>query len=207
MNSLRIMTGQEPNADWQLLADLYQNFAHGEGSSALVTPAALQSAVRRQEPGYHLAMIENHGFIAWTDHPAQPVEILDLFIECAVRGQGLAQRALNHLIQVEVPEHKLRVAVAHQNKTARSFYTKLGFEELSVQLLFPQPNLNQATRSYYDVESDAWLPATWPTMPSTAAELDDVVAQGARRVWIDRSITTPSNWPRHPFACCYQLGT
>ena len=207
MNSLRIMTGQESDTDWRLLADLYQKFALGEGSSALVTPAALKSAVCRQEPGYRLAMIENHGFIAWTDHPDQPVEILDLFIECAARGQGLAQKALSHLIQVEVPARKLQVAVAVQNKTARSFYTTQGFDELSVQLLFPPPSFNQATRTYYDVEGDAWLPATWPTMPSTELELDHVVAQGARRVWINRAITTPSNWPRHPFACCYRLGT
>lgn len=207
MTSFHIMTGHEPDADWQLMAQFYQNFANSEGSRAQVTPIALQHAALHQNPGYRLAMIATHGFIAWTQHPDHPVEILDLFIEPNARRQGLAQHAVNHLAHFEVPGRRLRLAMAKQNKTAQAFYTKVGFEELDVQLLFPRPNPGKVTPCYYDVEGDEWLPATWPTMPNTPAELNHVVAQGATRLWLDRSIPTPSNWPKHPFARCYQLDT
>ena len=39
-----------------------------------------------------------------------------------------------------------------------------------------------------------------------APSVRGAVSKGARRIWAERSIATPPNWPVHPFARCYRLG-
>ena len=89
MTPLRLMIGHEPDAHWQRLARFYQDFARDEGSIATLSANAIQAAVKRQNPGYRLAAIADHGFIAWSDHPNHPVDILDIFIKRTARGQGV----------------------------------------------------------------------------------------------------------------------
>lgn len=206
MTPLRLMIGHEPDAQWQRLARFYQDFARDEGSTATLSASAIQAAVRRQNLGYHLADIADHGFIAWSDHPNHPVEILDLYIERTVRGQGLARRAIAALVQQYMADRVIQVAVAATNTAAQRLYTSIGFQELPTRLLFPPPGDHQPTNQYYDVESNEWLPATWSSIPTSTTQLEQAVSQGARRIWTERSIATPSTWPVHPFARCYRLG-
>lgn len=205
------MIGHEFDAQWQRLARLYQDFARDEGSTATLWASAIQTAVKRQNPGYHLATIADHGFIAWCDHPNHPVDILDLYIERAARGQGLAQRAIAALVQQYTADRAIQVAVADTNTAAQRLYVSIGFRELPARLLFPPPGDPPPgdpppTTQYYDVESNEWLPATWPSIPKSATQLEQAVSQGARRLWTERSVATPPAWPVHPFARCYRLG-
>ena len=206
MTPLRFMIGHESDAQWQRLARLYQDFARDEGSTATLSACAIQAAVKCQNPGYHLATIADHGFIAWCDHPNHPVDILDLYIERVARGQGLARRAIAALVQQYTADRAIQVAVADTNTAAQRLYVSIGFRELPARLLFPPPGDPPPTTQYYDVESNEWLPATWPSIPTSATQLEQAVSQGARRLWTERSVATPPAWPVHPFARCYRLG-
>ena len=206
MTPLRLMIGHEPDAHWQRLARFYQDFARDEGSIATLSANAIQAAVKRQNPGYRLAAIADHGFIAWSDHPNHPIDILDIFIKRTARGQGFARHAIAALVQQYKADRAIQVAVADTNTAAQRLYTSIGFQELPVRLLFPPPGDLTPHPQFYDVESNVWLPATWPSMPTSLPQLEEAVSKGARRIWAERSIATPPNWPVHPFARCYRLG-
>ena len=205
MNTLQIMIGHEADAHWQQLTRFYQEFARDEGSAATLSADALKAAVQRQNAGYHLASITNHGLIAWTDHHGHPVEILDIFVERPARRQGLAQRAIAALIQQYEPDRAIQVAATAANTGAQRLYVSMGFQGLPAQLIFPPQGDQPSSLQYYDVESNEWLAATWPSMSTTAEHLDQAVVQGARRIWIEPTLETPPSWPRHPSARFFRL--
>ena len=109
MTPLRLMIGHEPDAHWQRLARFYQDFARDEGSIATLSANAIQAAVKRQNPGYRLAAIADHGFIAWSDHPNHPVDILDIFIKRTARGQGFARHAIAALVQQYMADRAIKL--------------------------------------------------------------------------------------------------
>ena len=120
------MIGHEPDAHWQRLARFYQDFARDEGSIATLSANAIQAAVKRQNPGYCLAAIADHGFIAWSDHPNHPIDILDIFIKRTARGQGFARHAIAALVQQYMAGRAIQVAVADTNTAAQRLYTSIG---------------------------------------------------------------------------------
>lgn len=193
------LIGDEPKSSWQRLADQYQAFALEEGVKISINARALQCAVSAQNPGYQLTNLEGVGLIAWVQHADHVLEILDLYIEPNHRRRGRARFSLMALIE-QTKARSAIVSVAATNRTGFEFYRNLAFQKVDASLVFAPNKPSAGTKSYYDVECDRWLPATWPKLIGCEDALQEGLSDGGLRFWFTQGMLRDFSWPIHTTA-------
>ncbi len=128
--------------DMDALANMVRNLARFHGDTPAVTPAALARDCLGQAPWLQTLVADRQGALcgyamlcprAQAQFGARGMDLHHLYVQKALRGQGLGQQLLRAAVALAEAHGArfLTVGTMPENSAAQAFYRQAGFVELA----------------------------------------------------------------------------